>query len=304
MLKTNTKLLVITLAVLSVLLIIYFMFFKEERSFREHLVKFDVSKVDNFKISSDERTVSFFKENNRWYVSDGAGNYIADQTVVNDLVNALSAIKIDKLVSNDESKWEEYEVTNALGSTVEVFKGKKLLAEIIIGRFSYRQVGQGISMSTMVRLQKEKEIYSVDGSINMQTKRTADNFRDKTILSFDPETVQKVEVLFPMGNSYVLSYANDEWMINHRVASIGKVINYLNEIKETKGNTFIKEVDTDNLEEYKLIVHTTKGLTVTVKVYKTADERYAFVTTQNDGILVDSEYLFKKMFPQAERFVD
>jgi len=313
MLKSKNKVLVIILAILGIALVIKLIFGDtkgSERSFKKYLIELNTDNVDKLTITNDENTITMFKEGNKWYVSDITGKYFADQQVIGDLVNDMSAMKIEKLVSTEKTKWKEYEVDDTLGVKVSLFKGKKRLAEVIVGRFSYRQTGSGqggygggYQLSTMVRLNSEKEIYSIEGAISMQVKRSLDNFRDKTIISFDPETVQKLEYIYPADSSFTLALSNGEWLLNSEIASIGKVINFLNEIKETKGNSFTQDVDTENVEEFQLRITTNTGIQILVKSYKTED-KYVFITSQNEGVLTETEYLFKKIFPSADKFLE
>lgn len=307
MLKTKNKLLIIVLIVLGAILGANLLIrnFKGERSLKKFVTEIDHTQVDKITINNEGKTITIDKESEQWYVSDDINRYVADSQASVSLVETISQLRIERLVTKGREKREEYEVDDTSGVKVNIFvKGEKANS-IIVGRFSYRQIGQGgIKMSTMVRLDGEDEVYSVDGGLSMQVKRSIDNFRDKTILNFDPENVKKIEIICPLQNNSLTLQSNDGgWTVNSETASMGRTINYLNDVKNVKGTGFTSEIKTDSIEEYRLKITLSNGEPIIVESYKIED-KYIFISSQNEFVLTDSEQLFNRLFLTIDKFKD
>ena len=304
MLKTKNKTLYIVLAILAGALIFNTIRtnLKGERSFRKEMTEFDANKVNKFIINNDNMEITFTKKNDNWSVSQDEILYKADQTTVLNILKELSNLKVEQLVAKEKSKWNDLEVEEEKGTKVTVYTNNKMVANLVVGRFKYRQTGNGgIQLSTMVRLSDETEVYSVEGSLSMSINRNLDAFRDKTITKIEPEQIQQIKFSYPGDSSFVLSKNNDTWLINSDSATTSSVMNYLSDIKECRGNAFATEFNADEFPFYTLELIQKEGESITVNAY-IKEEKYIFKSTQNEGIISDSETIFKRLFASANKF--
>jgi hypothetical protein len=306
MLKTKNKILYIVLAVLAVALIINTVRtnIKGERSFRTSLVEFDPQKIDQLVMVNNSAEIKFTRDKELWMVAQESKSNRADVQSVENILKELSTMKIERLVTKEKSKLREFEVDDTLGVAVRLFSKGKKVADLVVGRFSYRQTGNrqgGIQLSTMIRLANETDVYSIEGALSMSVKRDFDSFRDKTLVRFDPDKVQSMEFTYPSDSSFTLTRGSDVWFLNRDTVDTGKVINFLNDIKETRGNSFTTDFDPAGALEFQMKATLSGEAPIVVKAYQQG-EKYIFVSSQNESSLSDSEHLFKRVFASKRKF--
>ncbi len=307
MLKTKSKILYIVLAVLAVALVFNTVRtnIKGERSFRTTLVDFDPQKIDQMILLGHDSEIKFTRDNDKWTVAQETKVHSADAQSVENILKELSTMKIERLVTKDKAKLGEYEVNDTLGTTVQLYSKGKKVADVVVGRFNYRQTGNrqgGIQLSTMIRLAKETDVYSIEGALSMSVKRDFDSFRDKTVVRFDPDKLQSIEFTYPSDSSFTLTRGSDVWFMNRDTVDTGKVINFLNDIKETRASSFATDFDPAGALEFQMKATFSGQAPVEVKAYKQG-EKYVFVSSLNESPLSDAEYLFKRLFASQKKFV-
>ncbi|HQA76307.1 MAG TPA: DUF4340 domain-containing protein [Salinivirgaceae bacterium] len=304
MLNTKNRTLYIIIAILLVALIVMIVKtnIKGERTFRKSLCEFNPEDIDKIEIVDNNSLIKFIKDGAIWRVAKDAESYKADIQTVESILKDLSTMNIQRVVSRDKSKLQENEIDDSLGTRIKLFSKNKQLTDLVIGRFSYRQTGQGgIQLSTMVRLANEYDVYSIEGSLSMSVRRDFDGFRDKTIAKFDPENVQNIEFSYPADSSFTLTRSGDIWLINQDTVEIGKVVNYLNDIKDARANAFATDFNPENAELFELKATFSGEQPLTIKAFKQG-EKYLFLSAQNESTLSDSEHIFRRLFVSKNKF--
>jgi len=295
----NRTLIIIFLALLALVAVIQLVLNqKGERNFREYLAKVDTTKVDKIEFIHFEKEPIILEKSGKsqWQVKQGDKEAAADQSALKSLMKSLSNLKVKKRVAIKEEKWKEYEVNDSLGTKVAIYGDGEELAELIVGRFSYKRVGQGFSMSTNARLPGEDEVYTVEGQLSMMTRRDFNGFRDHTLLSVQPANVQEVRFNYPADSSFVLSRQNNKWMARNTPADSTQVDKFLKKLKNITAHNFAQKFDPGNQPVFKLNIATKKGNNHLVEAYFD-DDKYIFRTSQNTGaIFRESNQTFEKMF--------
>lgn len=186
--KKSNKTLWIIFAILLVATILIFTTesTKNERTFKKDIVSIDTSSVTEILIypkSSMGTEVKLTKINNSWNVVLESGKqYLVPRAKIKNLLNQILAIKPKRLASRSKQKFNEYEVNDSLATRIIVNEGSNEVLNLIIGKFAFQQPR---SMSTFVRLADDTDIYEVDGFLDMTFNKSADNFRDETIIKSD-----------------------------------------------------------------------------------------------------------------------
>ncbi|MBK9099359.1 MAG: DUF4340 domain-containing protein [bacterium] len=243
----NNKILGIIFGVLLLAGLFLFLFDggKNERTFREVLVDIDTSKVTEILIypkSQNHKEVKLYKENDEWRVtlpSGGSAKVLNDR--ISNLFTQLITIKPKRLAARDESKWNELQV-DSTGSRVKVFEGSKQTLDLVVGRFSFQQPR---TMNTFVRLYNDKDVYEVDGFLDMMFNQGANIFRDGTVIKSDFKNWQQLQFIYPADSSFQLVNSNNGWVMNGIPTDSMKTANYLTRLANLSNSNFVDDVKID-----------------------------------------------------------
>jgi hypothetical protein len=297
--KINNKILGIVFVALLLLVVILFVFEggENERTFREVLVDIDTSAVTEILIypkSQNHKELKLFKENSEWYVtlSNGKSAKVTNQRM-SSLFAQLVAIQPKRLAARDESKWNELQV-DSTGSRVKVYEGSKLTSDLVIGRFSFQQPR---SMNTFVRVYNDKDVYEVEGFLDMTFNQGANSFRDGTIIKSDFNNWQQVKFNYPADSSFQLSKNDNYWLVNGTSADSLKAINYLRRLSNLSNNSFIDEIKFDTLASptYSVNISTKELQFIEIKAFVDLDKTYIH-STQNPEAWFDGTSIVKTIF--------
>src|SRR5665647_1705682 len=97
-------------------------------------------------------------------------------------------IKPQSLAAMNKSKWKDFELTDSLATHIKFLSKKgKALADLMIGKFTYKQVdnpntgysANNIQGTSFVRLYNEEEVYGVEGFISFLLSGKFEDWRDK-----------------------------------------------------------------------------------------------------------------------------
>ncbi|MCF8266548.1 MAG: DUF4340 domain-containing protein [Ignavibacteriales bacterium] len=245
--KLNNKKLGLLFGILLISVILfYFLQGKgNSRSFREDLVSIDttlVSKITIYPKSSPANPISLIKEKNFWQIrlADGKKANVPDQKIKN-IFSQLISIKPKSLAARDQKKWQEFQVDSS-GTRVKVFEEDELSLDIIIGKFAFRQPR---SMSTYVRLNKDIDVYEVDGFIEASFNQDANSFRDNKLIQSISDKFRKLSFSYPADSSFVLTKEGGKWMIGNLPADSAKTENYLRQLNNLYSSAFIDDIPDD-----------------------------------------------------------
>jgi hypothetical protein len=304
--KINNKilLLIFTALLLLVVLLILFEGGKNERTFRDVLVNIDTSAVTEILIypkSQNHQEVKLFKDKNEWRVALPSGkNAKVTGQRISSLFTQLLSIKPKRLVARDESKWNELQV-DSTGSGVKVYQGSKLSLDLVVGRFSFQQPR---SMNTFVRLFNDKDVYEVDGFLDMTFNQGADIFRDGTIIKSDHNTWQQLQFTYPADSSFRLVKSESRWLLNGKAADSLNTVNYLVRLANLSNSSFADDVEINTLAapEFSLSI-TTSGLQfIEVKGYRVSD-KLLIHSSENPDALFDGANLSQTIFVGRSSFL-
>ena len=304
--KINNKILGIVFVFLLLLVVLLFLFEGggNERTFREALVDVDSSAVTEILIypkSQNHKEVKLFKENNQWQVTLPSGKTakVTDQRI-SSLFAQLVAIQPKRLAARDESRWNELQV-DSTGSRVKVFEGSKLASDIVIGRFSFQQPR---SMNTFVRVYNDKDVYEVEGFLDMTFNQGANIFRDGTIIKSDFNNWQQIKFTYPADSSFQLSKSGNNWLVNGTSADSLKTINYLRRLSNLSNNSFIDEIIFDTLADpaYSINISTKDLQFIGIKAYVDSNKTYIH-STQNPEVWFDGTSIIKSIFVGKSSFL-
>ncbi|MBE0570622.1 MAG: DUF4340 domain-containing protein [Ignavibacteriaceae bacterium] len=302
----NNKILGIIFGVLLLTGIFLFLFDggKSERTFRDVLVNIDTTAVTEIIIypkSQNHKEVKLYKDKDEWRVTlpSGGNTKVANQRI-SDLFAQLAAIKPKRLAARDESKWSELQV-DSTGSRVKVFQDSKLSLDLVIGRFSFQQPR---TMNTFVRLFNDKDVYEVDGFLDMTFNQGANIFRDGTVVKSDHNSWQQIQFKYPADSSFQLIKSGNGWLLNGKVTDSLKTANYLNRLANLSNNSFVDDVkiDPSSTPTYSLNITTSDLKFIEIKGYQDSTS-FLIYSSQNPEAWFDGSSLTNSIFVGKSSFL-
>lgn len=302
----NNKVLVIIFGVLLLAGLFLFLFDggKNERTFREVLVDIDTSRVTEILIypkSQNHKEVKLYKEKEGWRVNlplGGSAKVLNDR--ISNLFAQLIAIKPKRLAARDESKWTELQV-DSTGSRVKVFEGSKQTLDLVIGRFSFQQPR---TMNTFVRLYNDKDVYEVDGFLDMMFNQGANIYRDGTVLKSDYKNWQQLQFVYPADSSFQLVNSNSGWLLNGMPVDSIKTANYLIRLANLSNSNFRDDVKIERSVSPTFSLNiTTKDLQfIEIKGFKDSVS-FLIHSSQNPEAWFDGSSLSSTIFTSKSSFL-
>ena len=297
------------LIVLGVLILVYlgnkFIGSDNERNFKEVLIELDtatVSKVVVMAKANNGSAVSITKEGTDWSVTNGTVSDKADMNMAKNMVVSLRKLEPQRLVANSSEKWEQYEVTDSLGTRVQLFNGEELLTDIIIGKFTFNL--QARTAATFVRLTDEEEVYSVDGFLSSTYNQEFNSFRDKTFVETVPENLTSLKFDYSGDSSFVLNKVADAWQVNGIAADSTAVAQYLNGLRRLDQRQFEDGFTTSETPTYTLTLDGNNMSSVVVRGFMKGEEVILNSSLNSDAYFqMGSLNVFDKLFVSAGKFL-
>lgn len=301
----NTILLIVFVVLLAIFLGKKFLGSDGDRNFRDVLVSVDTASVTKIVLVSranDHESVELLKTGLEWAVTNGSINDEADQNTVRGMLASLVKMPPKRLVAKSEDKWAQYEVNDSLGTQVKVYAGDELLADVMIGKFSFQQTNR--SMSTFVRLSEDEEVYSVDGFLSSTFNQQFNSLRDKTFLKTEKNNLTSLRFNYPGDSSFVLAKVGDKWQVNNSPADSAAVESYLNGIRTLNQREFADDFQREGkVVTYQLTVGGNNMNDIAVQGYMEGDDLILHSSLNENAFFKKGSLdVFDKVFVSPQKF--
>ena len=319
--KINTKILVGIFAVLLVFALLAILRNKSQsaasrnRTFKSELTDFDsanVNRIDIFPKNNPE-PVNLEKSENNWLVKIGNEAYNADPATVKGMLGTLFDLRATRIAANNKSMWGKFEVTDSAASRVQLFAGKKMVAEVYIGKFSYQQpknpnpyMQQQGKMTTYVRMGGDKNVYAVEGFLSMSFNRQPNDFRNRNLIKSSNNQWTRLNFAGP-AESYNLTKVGTRWLIDGLETDSATTVKYLNSLARLYSSDFTESsLVKSDVPVYTLTIEG-ENMASPIKVYAfDADTAnlYAVSSSLNKGSYFSGKKsgLFEKIFLPKDHF--
>ena len=139
----------------------------------KHISKLEITKAGN--------SIIFNKKDDTWYIEPK--EYRADSTKVKNMMNVIEKLKLTALVSESKD-YIRYDLIKDKNINVKAWDGKTLRREFDIGKAA------PTFKHTFVKLPDNPNVYHARGDFRRNFDRSADDFRDKSVLSVAQNTIQ------------------------------------------------------------------------------------------------------------------
>ncbi len=180
--------------------------------------------LSHITITNGGKTINLNKGKLWWRIAPD--NYRVDKTLMNSLLKSLTSINLVDMVSKS-GNYEEYGLDSNKGIHIVAKDSKgKTLRDIVIGN---QTIGGNF---TYVRLNNDKNVYTIKGRVRSRFKATAETLMDKKVLSFVPGDIQKISIKETGMNVTFVKEKNDKtfsWKTESgKKVDTKKITDYLN----------------------------------------------------------------------------
>lgn len=272
---------------------------KKNKSFDSNVFSIDTTTVQSIKIKTkfDKEPFEVKKNKGGWTVSNSKLSVPCSQKVVSALFNQVHNIVALRLAATKEDKWKEYEIDEALGSSVEFFDSSKKLGALTIGRFKYNPQQQ--SMISFVRVPENgPAVYAVDGYLPLTMQTGFNGFRQKELVKINKDQVRSISLKGLNGNNK-LTLNDGNWNSDGVVKDSIDVADWIKGIANLEGSEFAEDPSlvTSSPPIYELDIAGAEQ--VSIKIYNNKQGEKPFVINSNlnepSYFLSDSTGIYKKL---------
>ncbi|MBM3435441.1 MAG: DUF4340 domain-containing protein [Bacteroidetes bacterium] len=315
----NVKTLLILLGVLVIAYLIAKFTESEDRTFKSEMVSIDSALVTKMiitpKLGETAKEVVFTRTGSEWRLESDGKSFIPDPSAVKNILSEMMKMKSERVAAIDKSKWNEFEVSDSTATRVKIYNGKKQIADLYVGKFSYAQPqGQQQNpyqqnkgkMSTYVRPAGDNEVYVVDGFIKMSIQPNVNAYRNKTLFASNKDDLNKLSFTYPDGQGFILAKEENKWLLNGVPADSALTVKYLNKLARVTSSNYIDEVTPlTSTPTHTLRIEGNNFSPVEIKAFP-ADTVNKYVVTSN--LVPDAKYsgakagLFERIFIKKEDF--
>jgi len=290
---------------------------RERATIKDKIVDFDSTDVATIVLkskASGDIPIEFTKANNRWNVKQGKIESAARQTEVENIILEIMSVKPQNLVSKSKDKWADFEVSDSTGTRIKFLDKKgKVLADIIVGKFSYKQINNqpgmygrnSIQGTSFVRPEGENEVYGVDGFLSLSFNRGFNDWRDNTLISFNKDNITSIKFTYPADSSYTLIKSDSKWMIGDVKADSASVASYISYIGSASGQDFDDSFKPDVNPDYQMIIEGNNLLNISVRCYRRPDGSFILNSSLNPDIYFSSKAdgIFRRIFKSKKDLI-
>ena len=149
------------------------------------LESISTQEVDEVVISSDNSSLSLRRSNGTWSIADKG--YEAQGDKVQKMLRQAADPGISALVS-ESGDYSRYDLDRGSRIQVEVLRDDKVVRKLHLGKSA------GQVQNTYVRLPGDQNIYMAESDLQGSFDTNAQELRDKTVFSIDPDKVSAVRL--------------------------------------------------------------------------------------------------------------
>jgi hypothetical protein len=178
----------VILGILIVVLSLYLVFNKRDRSLYDLpvLKPISASKLSKMTLASSDGSIVFFRKAGAWVVNEEA--YPGDETGIGRVADIVANLRLTTLISESKN-YGRYDLDPEHAITIKAWEGDTLVRDFRVGKAvsGHRQ--------TFVKLADDYRVYHAGEGFRNHVQGKADKFRDKTVMSFEPDQINQVRLI-------------------------------------------------------------------------------------------------------------
>ncbi len=228
---------------------------------------------------------------------------VADEWNIKQLINNLHDLRAEDFLT--EEKTDEELGLDQPQARVTLKLGDDRTLTITFGRTEEVEVGDAAESKEIiyVRSSEREEVLLVQADVLDKVRKTAFDLRDKSVMRFERDDVQRIIVEQKKGLSFTVARRPDGWHVEEPPsldARQGAIDDILWDLEDLSAVKFVKEAATSaELREYGLAVpqaaitiHLSGRDPVKVLIgHETSDGNYYCTTSESEQVVAISEFL-------------
>lgn len=272
---------------------------------KSKVLNFETSNIDHIKIDeSGGKDFAFKKEGRNWQVRRTGSDqwYKADTNAVYSSLDQLNDLMPQAIVTRDTAQFIRYQVDTS-GTRVNLMHGTKQVAGIVIGKFAY---SGGSSANSYVRPINTKTVFSVNGFLSSNFKRTLDEWRDKRIWQLNRNRIKQIDMEYPADSSFsIISAGPNQWTYKSDTLKSDAVSNMIDRLASLNADSFADNMKMEDFGEplYRIVIHLegNKKQEIDIKPALKDKKEYLLKATDYPYVFKESRSLFNSEVLRSEK---
>lgn len=200
------------------------------------LATIDSMAVDRLDLATPGMMISIEKQAGIWMMVNPI-RYRANEEAVGAAIGRVKSIDLGSVVSDNPAKQQLFQV-DSTGIRVKVFERGTKKVSFVVGKASSSYA------ETYVRREESNDVYLAKELLTQVFPMEVDNWRDKSILRIDEETIESVS--FRFGDTlFTLQKQDSIWTIGEETAEKSVVTGVLSSLAQFHADGFIDSPVTD-----------------------------------------------------------
>lgn len=213
---------------------------------KSQVLNVDPDNITKIIVKSKNKIDTMSKKNMDWLLLKNGINISAKTSDINKIIDQLSNIKIDRLISNSNKNWEKYELTDSLNTLVEIFEINNISTKIYFGKTDFEKLNNSQNYNPMsqnqlprsyIRINEDSRIYQISSYLGLMFSMGLNSFRQNELTNMD--SIVRIEINQNNSVSKSYTYEDSLW-----VSSDNKVLDSL------KFETYLKYISKLSLEDF------------------------------------------------------
>jgi len=182
-----------------------------------------------------------------------------------------------------------------------------------LGKFSYQQINpnmrsynqNNIKGISYVRLNGEKEIYAVDGFLNMAFNMDFNFWRNQQILKTKKNDITRLSLNYPADSGFVAIRKDTVWVIGNQPVDSASIDSYLTSLGFQSGSLFVDDYIPQKNPNYQLVIEGNNMSQIVITGYRNDDNEVIINSSINPDSYFSSSYegVFSKIFISKEKLL-
>jgi hypothetical protein len=210
-----------------------------------------IEQVKKIVVKKGNTTTTLEKRDHLWYLLDKE-DYPADPTIIEGVLKKIKDFKKINLASRKKDKHSLFEVKEGIGIEVSLYGSeKKELARFLMGK------NGPDFLSTYIRKADADDVYLYDDYLRADFDKQKNNWRDKTILAFNPNEVATLTIskVKEKETIVLLKDTQGNWQLEEPISSLAenpaieKILTTLGSLKAADLADEEKEIKDSGLDD-------------------------------------------------------